>query len=66
MDRTSVLKYEAGTVWPPFEVLVSLAAELSVSLDWLCGLSADPHSKTGDDSQESEGFAAPGMQSGLP
>lgn len=31
--------YETGKMKPPFEVLVNISKNTSVSLDWLCGLS---------------------------
>lgn len=38
-NQSTLSAYENGDRLPPFEILLSLATEFQVSLDWLCGLS---------------------------
>ena len=39
IGRSTLVEYESGRILPSLPVAVRLAVALSVSLDWLCGLS---------------------------
>ena len=43
VNQAAIAQYEAGSNTTPMERAVQIAFTLEVSLDFLCGLSADPH-----------------------
>lgn len=38
VSSASVSHYVSGNAYPHFDVLMTIAKELDISLDWLCGL----------------------------